>query len=210
MAKSNIYKLHKVATKSGNYKYEKTNISYHSAKQEVLKIRGWTSDQYQKQYDLLKNKVRAYESFKASKGVKVEKQNISELLYKESKKIQQYGSNYKPSLEMQRIQSFSAVSITKGRQLAKSNQRYIEKREALYNETTKITFEGLLNNNAKAQEIYDNVKDPVKREEALKAYAEALHAKINEEGKVQENEAIPSGETYGSDVSVDFDYSDYQ
>lgn len=210
MAKSKIYKLHKVVNKDGTSNYIKQNISYRSAKQEVLKIRGWTSEEYQKKYDILKNKVRAYESFKASKGIKVEKQNISELLYKESKKIKQYGKDYTPSLEMQRIQSFSAVSISKGRQLARSSESYIAKREAIYEATTNITFEGLLSKNKMAQEIYDEIQDPVKREEALKDYAEALHLKMTENGKVDtEGSELQQGETFGSDITIDFDYSEY-
>ena len=47
------------------------------------------------------------------------------------------------------------------------------------------------------------------REKALADYANMLHAKIDEMGRVQEQEAIPFGETFGSGDDIDFDIEDY-
>ena len=53
---------------------------------------------------------------------------------------------------------------------------------------------------------------PIKREQALRDYANKVHEKIDEQRKATEFEAIPisTGETYGSDLELDdFDYSSY-
>lgn len=172
----------------------------------IKKVNGWNDEQYRKHYDLFKNKLRAYESYKRSKGVKVEQQSVAEVLYKEAKAKKRQGASYEPSNEMKRIKSFSAVSITKGRKLAQKGGRYVQKRDEIYRATTEKQFAGLIRSVPQAQEIREKIKDPVKQEEALKALAEALHVKQSEASKDTGASAdvIPYGEATGSD-SVDFD-----
>ena len=43
----------------------------------------------------------------------------------------------------------------------------------------------------------------------MTAYANQLGAKINEQDEVIENEAIPFGETFGSNDEIDFDIDSY-
>ena len=165
----------------------------------------WTEDQYRKQYDIFKNKLRAYESYRRAHGAEVETQSPQEVLYRAAKAKKREGSEYKPSLEMQRIQSFSAVSITKGRRLAEDlESEYSRRRGETFAATTSQAFAGFIRDVDKAQEIVEMIEDPVKQEEALKALAEHVHAKQRPSGEVF------GGEVYGSDdAAEDFDYSEW-
>lgn len=163
----------------------------------------WTEDQYKKQYDLFKNKLRAYESYRRAHGAEVKTQSPQEVLYRIAKAKKREGAAYRPSLEMQRIQSFSAVSITKGRRLAEDLESdYSRRRGETFAATTLQAFAGFIRDVGKAQEIVATIEDPVKKEEALKALADHVHAKQKSSGEVF------SGEAYGSDeAGEDFDYS---
>lgn len=165
----------------------------------------WTEDQYRKQYDIFKNKLRAYEAYRRAHGAEVETQSPQEVLYRAAKAKKREGEAYTPSLEMQRIQSFSAVSITKGRMLAEDlESEYSKRRGETFENITKRAFSGFIYNVPMAQEIIENIEDPVKREEALKALAAHIHAKQKPSGEVF------AGETYGSDeAGEDFDYSEW-
>ena len=165
----------------------------------------WTEEQYRKQYDIFKNKLRAYESYRRAHGAEVETQSPQEVLYRAAKAKKREGSEYKPSLEMQRIQSFSAVSITKGRRLAEDFESdYSRRRGETFAAATLQAFAGFIRDVPKAQEIVNTIKDPVKQEEALKALAEHVHAKQRPNGEVF------GGEVYGSDEAAeDFYYSEW-
>lgn len=178
-------------------------------KSYIMKINGWTSDQYNKQYDIFKNKLRAYEAYEAQHG-RVQKQSPVELLYKEARTKAREGTNYKPTIKMQTIRGFTSVSSGKAGRKALQGKRYQARRSAQYDEATKKQFSGLIEKNPTAQRIMQEIKDPVKRQEALKDLANQLKMKIDEEGKAQENEAIPFGETFGSgDELGDFDIDAY-
>ena len=198
---------------TGIYKIVKggrVELSTREVKQYVMKVNNWTSDEYNKKYDIFKNKLRAYENYERAHGVTKSRQSPMQLLYKEAKAKVRDGANYKPSIKMQRIKGFTSVSSGKAGQRALQSSRYMERRAKLYEEATSKQFAGLIEKNAKAKEIANAIDDPVKREEALRAYADAINAKIDEQDKVSENEAIPvSSETIGSSDEVDFDYSEY-
>lgn len=190
-----------MATYSGSGK----KVTASQMKRAIMSANDWTEDQYRKKYDLFKNKLRAYESFKRAHGANVAPQSPQEVLYRAAKAKKREGAEYKPSIEMQRIQSFSAVSIKKGRQLANDKEsRYSKRRAAAFAAATNKAFEGFIREVPKAREIAENIEDPIKREEALKALAEHIHAKQRPSGEVI------SGETYGSDVAGDdFDYNQW-
>ena len=195
---ANLYK-----TIKGN----RVKVTPTEAKATIMRANGWTAEQYKKQYDIFKNKLRAYEAFE---GKYAKKQSAVELLYKQAKAKIREGADYQPSIKMQRIESFTSISSGKAGQKALEGAMYRARREATYSTATYRQFEGLIENNAKAKEIYDTIKDPVKREKALTDYANKLHAKIDEQDKAQQNEAIPYGETYGSDTDIAFDISAYK
>lgn len=197
---------------SGLYKMvkgQRVEMSSREVKAYIMKQNGWTSNQYDKQYDIFKNKLRAYENYERAHGVTSQRQSPTQLLYKEAKTKAREGADYTPSIKMRRIRSFTSVSSGKAGQKALQGQRYQARRAQLYEEATSKQFKGLIDNNPKAKEIAERIKDPVKREQALRDYADKIHAKIDEEGKAQENEAISFGETFGSDDTVDFDISEY-
>lgn len=210
-------KLYKWTRSKGN-KLEKQYLTNRQVKAYIMKQNNWTSDQYRKQYDITKNKLRAYESYKQAQGAKVSKQSVSELLYKEAKAKQLYGPNYKPSQKMQQIRGFSAYSITKGRQLA-TQKKYQEKESKKYGQYINKRFGGLLENNKGAQKIQDAFKEdalkkgePInyaKMEEALSDYASNIGSRVNEDDEVETPNTLPYGEVYGSSEEIDFDVSDY-
>lgn len=190
-----------MATYSGSGK----KVTARQKKAAIMAANNWTEEQYRKQYDIFKNKLRAYESYRRAHGAAVETQSPQEVLYRAAKAKKREGSEYTPSLEMQRIQSFSAVSITKGRRLAQDvESEYSRRRGAAFAATTARAFAGFIRDVDKAKEIVATIEDPVKQEEALKALAEHVHAKQRPSGEVF------GGEVYGSDEAAeDFDYSEW-
>lgn len=187
----------------------KVPMTNREVKNYIMKVNGWTSEQYQKQYDIFKNKLRAYEAYEAQHG-RIKKQSPVELLYKEARTKAREGADYKPSIKMQTIRKFTSVSSGKAGQKALQGRRYQKRRSELYSEATKKQFSGLIEKNPTAQRILDEIEDPVKREQALIDLAKQLNMKINEQGEALENEAIPFGEVFGSgDALDDFDIEAY-
>ena len=182
-------------------------LSAHDIKAYVMKERGWTSETYNKEYDKLRNRLRAYEGFQLQSGVEVEKQSPASLLYFESRARQREGAEYQPSLELQRIQSFP--SISSGKALTRALERRSETFARKYRTTTDRAFEGLIEANPTAAKIAESVTDPVKREQALKDLAKKLHAKQDAAGRVQASSAIPFGQAVGSDDAIEFDIETY-
>lgn len=194
------------------YKYsngQKIKMTNKEVKQYIMKQNKWTSEQYNKQYDIIRNKLRAYESYERASGKKVQTQSVQSLLYKEARAKKREGVNYKPSIKMQRIRSFTSVSSGKKGQEALTHAKYKARRTATYEDATYKQFSGLINNNPQAKFIYDSIKDPVQREKALSDYANMVKAKINEQDEAEDMEAIPYGEVYGSDTAFDFDITPY-
>lgn len=173
----------------------------------VMKERGWTSEQYNKEYDKLRNRLRAYEAFQRESGVEVEKQSPASLLYFESRARKREGAEYQPTLELQRVKAFPSVSS--GKALRSTLERSYERLERIYSKTTDKAFARLIEINPTAAEIYETIDDPVRREQALKDFAELLHAKQDAAGRVQASSAIPFGQAVGSDDAIDFDIEAY-
>ena len=117
----------------------------------VMKERGWTSDQYSKEYDKLRNRLRAYEAFQRQSGVSVEAQSPASILYFESRARKRAGAEYQPSLELQRIKSFP--SISSGKALGRALERRSKTFARRYTETTNKVFAGFIAANPTAAEI---------------------------------------------------------
>lgn len=191
-------------------------VSPREVKQFIMSAHGWSAEEYTKKRDIFKNKLRAYESFQRVQGKKVKQQNVVELLYRQAKAMKRYGADYKPSQEIKRIESFSAVSITKGRKQAMRQGKAFNAINTKQLAFVSDRFEKLVNTNDGAKRIveafYKKAEEdgkPVnatKLEEALTDYANAIHARIDSQG---EGETIPSGETYGSDIDFAFDIDEY-
>lgn len=208
-------------------------LTAREVKSFVMKERGWTSEQYNNEYDKLRNRLRAYEKFQRQSGVSVEPQSPASLLYFESRARKREGAEYQPSLERQRIEAFPSRSTGKA-----LTERSVKRLENVYAQTTSKAFDGLINANPTAQtiarpqsiiidpntkerrlarpedpqdEVFTGmlITDPVKREQALKDLANKLHARQDAAGRVQASSAIPFGQAVGSDEAIDFDIENY-
>lgn len=198
-------------TKNKQGQSVKVKMTPSQIKAEIMKINKWTPEQYKKNYDIFKNKLRSYEAFERASGVNVETQSARDLLYKEAKAKKRFGNNYQPSIKMQRIREFTSISSGKALEKALQSKKYTTAREMTYSAKSYKQFEGLINSNPKAKEIWNNVTDPVKREQALVDLANKINAKIDEQTKAmkESGEAIPSGEVFGSSDVIEFDISAY-
>ena len=154
----------------------------------IMQQRGWTSQEYQKEYDKLRNRVRNLESYQRAQGVSVTKQNVSAILYREAKAMKTYGARYTPSQEIERLRGFTSVSTGRFKaadvsaRLTQSQKTYVEAR-----------FAGLMTANSAAHEIYERLRnEPAKAEKALAEFASRIHAKPSGDG------VIPSGYAIGS------------
>lgn len=194
-------------------------ISSKKIKQTIMKAHGWTSTEYRKKYDIFKNKLRAYEEYKRVSGHAVKVQSPVEVLYKQAKSIMkaqkiaiQEGRDptkaYKPSVQMQQIMGFTSVSMGKaGKKLAQS-KKYQAKVNLRMSAYVANRFAGMIDAYG-LQDYIDQIQDPFKLEKALTEYANKLHAMGTRDKAKGDGEAIPLGETEGSDPEVDFDFSMY-
>jgi hypothetical protein len=80
-------------------------LSGREIKARTMAATGWTSEEYQKQYDILRNKVRAYEK---TTGASVGK--VNEFLYKEQAAKARYGAGYKQSALTRAVRETESVS----------------------------------------------------------------------------------------------------
>lgn len=189
-------------------------LSNKEIKATIMKANNWTAEQYQKHYDIFKNKLRNFEAFERARGVEVKKQSPQEILYKQAKAMMSKGDKYQKSLQMQRIESFTSQSISKSKQMEQDYKKGIrtkavlrqESRYALY---TSERFKRLIETNEKAREIAEKVKDPVKLEKALTEFANQMHAVIDKQGKATGESPFVTGAVVGSGAYTDFDYSAY-
>jgi len=198
-------------TKNKQGQTVKVKMTPSQIKAEIMKINNWTPEQYKKNYDIFKNKLRSFEAFERAKGVSVQTQSARDLLFKEARAKKRFGNNYQPSIKMQRIREFTSISSGKALEKALQSPKYTTAREMAYSTKSYEQFEGLIRSNAKAKEIWNNVTDPVKREQALIDYANKINAKIDEQTRAmkESGEAIPSGEVFGSSDVIEFDISAY-
>lgn len=207
-----------MATYSGSGK----KITAKQKKAVIMAANNWTEEQYKKQYDLFKNKLRFFEALQKSRGVEgygkgedKERQSPQEVLYRAARAKIRYGGEYEPSQEMQQILSVTAHSISKGRTIAAaaSGKSY----KAAVAKVVNIRFSGFADYYDKAKEIMERIIDPVKQEEALAAFADYLHVKFPRSGKdkgaVKKGEGgISYGETFGSgdpDSGSEFDITEW-
>ena len=201
-----------------HYKYIQKNkervkvaMTSREVKAFIMRINGWTAEEYQKNYDIFKNKLRAYEAVEAQGG-NVKKQSVVDVLYAEAKSKELYGADYKPSEKMKRIRATSAYSITKGRKKAQE-QAYLEKERKKYEGYIKKDYGGLIDwaNNpkndsviaAQVRKLIEEGQDPIKVHAGLSALATEFERLRRDQGKY-------IGDYIGSDKSdMYFDVSPY-
>lgn len=212
---------------------ERVKLTATEIKNFIMKERGWSSEQYQKEYDKLRNRLRNYEKLQRVQGLAVEPQSPAHILYFEARRQKQMGAEYIPSFELQRIKGFTSASTGKA-----YTAKDIARLEARYAQTTNKVFARFIEANPTANMIgaeQDIIIDPrtgkrrlatssddpaaivrgylipsaVRREEALKELAKEVHARQDEAGRIESESAIPFGQAMGSDIAVDFSIESY-
>ena len=193
---------------------EVVKLSNKQIKAEIMKVHGWTSEEYQRHYDIFKNKLRNYESYKRAHGVDVVTQSPQELLYKQAKAMQRDKGSYKPTMEMQRIMNFTSQSMSKSKQQEQLYKKGITPQSYVnvskkYERYTNERFKGLVESNEIARKLSEGISDPVKREQALAEFANSMHAVIDKRGVVSSKTGFNVGVSVGSGSFNDFDYKKY-
>ena len=187
----------------------KRELTTREIKKRVMSQRGWDSTQYNKEYDKLRNRLRAYEAYQMRRGEAVERQSPATILYRESQAMKREGQDYKPSREMQRLKQFPTISS--GKKLDKALEQNIQKFDKIFGQNQKKIYGGLIAKNGKAYEIWIKFKDnPVKREEVMKEFLKKLHTSIEEYERTKGSSAIPFGVAVGSGTAIDFNVDDYK
>ena len=138
-----------------------------------------------KKYYLFRNRLRAYESFKRESGYDVKPQSPLNVMYKQAREMIKHGADYKPSREFQAINQFSAVSITKGEQLAKATgSRYYRKHQTGLGNLALKNYDKFISAHKSAQELVQAYREGkitgVNLQEALGQMAKDVKASIKE------------------------------
>ena len=190
-------------------KGQRVTLSAREVKSYIMKVNNWTESEYNQERYKLKNRLRTYEAYAGIASTKT--QSPTTLLYFETKRKSQAGADYTPSAEMQRIKSFSGYGSATAIERALSSPKARSAMDKQYTQATRSRFGGLIDASPKAKEIYEKVTDPVKREKALRDYADALGVARKEARKELESSFIPIGygEMFGYAEVDDFDYSPY-
>ena len=191
-------------------------ISSKEMKSTIAKAYGITLEEVDKKYYLFRNRLRAYESFKRESGVDVTPQSPLNLMYKQAKSMLRHGADYKPSNEFEAINTFSAVSITKGERLAKATEsRYYKKHQAEIGSMALAHFDKFVKAHTNAQELVKAYKEGkitgVQLQDTLARMAKDVKAIQKQKraggfanGQIGSDTAeIPSAEEYIKDFKTD-------
>lgn len=136
------------------------SISSKEMKSTIAKAYGITLEEVDKKYYLFRNRLRAYESFKRASGVEVTPQSPLNLMYKQAKSMLRHGADYNPSNEFEAINTFSAVSISKGERLAKAtNSRYYKKHQAEIGSLALSHFDKFISAHTSAKDLVKAYKE---------------------------------------------------
>lgn len=159
-------------------------MSAKEIKSYVMKAKGWTTEQYNKEYDKLRNRVRAYEKATG----RTEKIAVNELLYTTTRAQQRYGNNYRESRLLNNI--MQTPSVSSGRTLSKRSE------EALF-ERIAADFQPLIEKSKIAANIYAMADTPQQLYQQLTAYAAELREyKRNKNDEYIKTHNLPSGFKY--------------
>lgn len=187
-------------------------------KSTIAKAYGISIADVDKKYYLFRNRLRAYESFKRESGYDVKPQSPLNVMYKQARDMIKHGADYKPSREFQAINQFSAVSITKGEQLAKATgSRYYRKHQTGLGNLALKNYDKFISAHKSAQELVQAYREGkitgVNLQEALGQMAKDVKASIKEmrikggtfagSSPASGEAEIPSAEDYIRNVNVD-------
>lgn len=194
------------------------NLTSREMKSTIAKAYGISIADVDKKYYLFRNKLRAYESFKRESGYDVKPQSPLNVMYKQAREMIKHGADYKPSREFQAINQFSAVSITKGEQLAKATgSRYYRKHQTGLGNLALKYYDKFISAHKSAQDLVQAYKEGkitgVNLQEALGKMAKDVKASIKEmrikggtfagSSPASGEAEIPSAEDYIRSANVD-------
>lgn len=176
-------------------------ITSKEMKSTIAKAYGISLEAVDKKYYLFRNRLRAYESFKRESGVEVKPQSPLNLMYKQAKSMLRHGADYKPSNEFVAINTFSAVSISKGERLAKATEsRYYKKHQAEIGRLALANFEKFIIAHTNAQEVVKAYREGtingVQLQDSLAQMAKDVKARQKE---LRQKGGGFSGSTIGTD-----------
>lgn len=121
-------------------------------KAKVMQWTGWSTEQYNKEYDKLRNRTRAFERATGKPKGEI---NVADLLAKDARSryyARYYGEQYTPTNLYQAVAA--TPSISSGKQLTqRTTERVMETAKARLTSQ----FHGLLNNSKYAQDIQAEV-----------------------------------------------------
>ena len=137
-------------------------------KAEIQSMKGWTTAQYQKEYDKFRNKVRNYETLS---GVEKGKYKVQDLFYEKTKAEKRYGANYRPSNLIAAINRTSSSSPGRVKRFGDELTGISKKAQARELESIKTSFDELIKSNYNG--VADKVKDVTDPAEALRILREA-------------------------------------
>ena len=177
------------------------SISSKEMKSTIAKAYGISLEEVDKKYYLFRNRLRAYESFKRESGVEVTPQSPLNLMYKQAKAMLRHGKDYKPSNEFEAINTFSAVSISKGERLAKAtNSRYYKKHQAELGNLALNNFQKFISAHTSAKDLVKAYKEGkisgVQLQDSLSQMAKDVKTRQNQ---LRQKGGGFSGSTIGSD-----------
>lgn len=150
---------------------------------EVRKLTGWSREQYQREYDKLRNRVRAYERVTGAKAAGAKPINVADLLARDARARwaeRFYGEKYTPSNLYASVSA--APSVSSGREVSeKAKERILNAAEArIYNQFSGIIF------NSKYSEV---ILSQFERLEASPNYTPAQKlALVEQYARAMENE----------------------
>ena len=194
------------------------NLTSREMKSTIAKAYGISLADVDKKYYLFRNRLRAYESFKRESGYDVKPQSPLNVMYKQAREMIKHGADYKPSREFQAINQFSAVSITKGKQLAKATgSRYYKKHQTDLGNLALKNYDKFISAHKSAQELVQAYKEGkitgVNLQEALGQMAKDVKASIKDmrikggtfagSSPASGEAEIPSAEDYIRSANVD-------
>ena len=182
-------------------------LSPKQVKTYIMKQRGWTEQEYTLARKGLTKQLYSYNALMSISGGEREEATAVQLLYKQTAAMKRYGRSYKPTEKLSFIQSLSKTSGSKRSEAQIAGVRY------KYETYVTGRFSGLIRSNEGARKLAEYYRDdPIKLDKKLAEYANKLHNKIDTSKKRLKESAIPFGQTYGSDESLDitqfFDYAE--
>ena len=184
-------------------------ITRNQAVQEIAQLRNWSKARTQKEIARLNYGLRKLRKLEGERDFN--KQSGLQLLYSITKSKKRYGEEYRPS---ESVKLLNKILPKQQKRMGKKRQATRNIRKQTINSfklRTQNQFKEFIKVNKKAQEIVEKIKDPVKRDKALADLANKIHAKRNEQERIERESIIPiSNEIIGSDtIDIDFDIDDY-